>query len=483
MGLPLPFGRYVLEERIAVGGMAEIFRARIDSEGFAKRVCIKRITPTLADQSHFISMFRDEASFAARMQHANIVQVFDFGEHEGTLYLAMEYVDGSDLRKLLERARHRSLRVRLGHALQIAIEVCRGLHYAHQLTDDRGRPLGIIHRDISPHNILVSRAGEVKVTDFGIAKASERSTHTATGVLKGKLAYCAPEQAAGETLDQRVDQFALGIVLWEALTGKRLFTGEHDASILRKVMFCEVPRPSLHRPDLPPSIEAVVMKALAGRPEDRFPDLRHMEHALGRCLYEVTQDPEDTQLAPLVLSLLGEPDSARRQTAVLEGASGIAPPKEPTLSHGHISAVFTSLKPPGPAEIVDDTILALSSAIDDDERAAPDSRTTLDRLPRQHPPRAETAVTQTLAPPLSPGIIDVRTSLPAPVASRRKVATLALLVMGTVAATMLWLAERPDQRELSSHNASSPNIAVSGAGAPSSSEAIQDAGIAEVADK
>jgi eukaryotic-like serine/threonine-protein kinase len=347
MAFPRPFGRYVLEERIAMGGMAEIFRARMSTAGFEKRLCIKRILPHYLEQEDFVNMFRDEAALAARLQHTNIVQVFDFGTEEETLYLAMELVDGADLRRLLDVLKKQERKLGFGHAIQIAIEVCRGLHHAHMLAGEDGAPLGIVHRDISPHNILVSRAGEVKVTDFGIAKASARATHTGTGVVKGKLAYMAPEQACSRPADHRLDQFATGIVLWEMITGERLFSGADEVSILRKVMTCDIAPPSQRRPDLPASLEALIMKALAEQPEERFANMRAFEHALTRCLFEITSEPDESNLRVLVETLLLSPENSRRHTAVLVEAPLLSAPGEdaavPSLTEAGFSEVFEAM--------------------------------------------------------------------------------------------------------------------------------------------
>jgi serine/threonine-protein kinase len=336
MAFPRPFGRYVLEERLAMGGMAEIFRARMTTHGFEKKCVIKRILPHYLEQPDFVNMFRDEAALAARLQHANIVQVFDFGEEEQSLYLAMEFVNGADLKRVLTIANREGDRIGIGHATQIAIEMCRALYYAHNLVDDDDQPLGIVHRDISPHNVLISRAGEVKVTDFGIAKAAARATHTGTGVVKGKLAYMSPEQASSQPVDHRLDQFATGIVLWEMLTGSRLFGGDDEMSVLKKVMLCEVPSPCTLRPEVPESLETALMRALSEKPEDRFEDMRAFENALTRSLFEHTSDPEESNVRALVERILLSPKNSRRQTAVLEpaasGAAASPPPDDTSLT-------------------------------------------------------------------------------------------------------------------------------------------------------
>ncbi|MCP4500308.1 MAG: serine/threonine protein kinase [Deltaproteobacteria bacterium] len=325
MSDPQRFGGYILEERIAMGGMAEIFRAHIDKEGFEKEVCIKRVLPHFLDSEDFVIMFRDEASVAARLQHANVVHVFDFGEVDGALFLAMEFVDGQDLNSLVKSARKNQMPFRVGQAVQIAIEICRGLYHAHSARY-KGRPLNVVHRDISPHNILVSRHGEVKVTDFGIAKAAERATHTSTGVLKGKLAYMAPEQLEGIEVDHRLDQFATGIVLWEMLTLEKAYAGESEATILRKVMTCDIPPPRVFRQDIPEELEAVLMKALAADREQRYPDMRAFERALTKFLFSYSDDPAESDVQALFAHLTQE--KKRPPTTMLPKTE--PPPSSPT---------------------------------------------------------------------------------------------------------------------------------------------------------
>jgi serine/threonine protein kinase len=325
MAFPRPYGRYILEDRLAMGGMAEIFRARTATAGFEKKVCIKRVLPHFLEDEEFVTMFRDEAKTAARLQHANVVQVFDFGEIDEdvgtTLYLAMELVEGCDLRKLAEQSRKKQLPFSIGEVTQIGIDVCRGLHHAHMLKDEAGQPLGIVHRDISPHNILVSRQGEVKVTDFGIARAAERATHTSTGVVKGKVAYMSPEQAEGGAFDHRLDQWAVGVVLWELLCGERLFRGENDMVILKKVLAGDVPTPSSLRADVPADLEGIILRALQVHPDDRFPTLRDMELALSRFLFSGAVDPATADVGAAFTRIMeGAPAGSPRRTAVIEAA-------------------------------------------------------------------------------------------------------------------------------------------------------------------
>ena len=314
------YGRYLLESRIAMGGMAEIFCARTRTEGFEKRVCIKRILPHFLENEEFVTMFRDEARTAARLQHANVVQVFDFGEEEGTLFLAMEFVDGSDLRRLLDTARKQKLPLDVGAALQIAIDMCKGLHHAHTLKDG-ARPLGIVHRDVSPHNVMISRAGEVKVTDFGIARAAERATHTSTGMVKGKIAYMAPEHAQGLAFDHRLDQFATGVVLWEMLTGVRLFSGDNDAMTLKKVLACQVPAPSSIRKDVPASVDDIVLRVLKEPPTERFADMRQLEVALQRVLFSGAVDPATADVRSAFERIMADQPEPARKTSVITSDS------------------------------------------------------------------------------------------------------------------------------------------------------------------
>ena len=278
---PERFGKYELIRRLAFGGMAEIFLASLTGEqGFAKKVVVKRILPQFSSDPDFVQMFIDEAVIAARLTHANIVQVYDFGEVEGTYFIAMEWVDGVDLSSLLKRNREAGRSMSAPEVAAIGEAVARGLSYAHNFVDDSGRALDLVHRDISPHNIMLSRSGEPKVMDFGIAKASERATRTKTGMIKGKIAYMAPEQAQGLPIDKRADQFAVGLVLWECITGQRLFSGDSDMEMLRKVMHCETRPPRELRGDAPEELERIVMRALSPDREQRYADLADLEREL-----------------------------------------------------------------------------------------------------------------------------------------------------------------------------------------------------------
>jgi serine/threonine protein kinase len=271
MRQPIKFGKYLLLERIAVGGMAEVFVAKaFGVEGFERLLGIKKILPTLGDDAEFISMFVDEARIAVQLSHANIVQVLELGKHDESLYIAMEYISGRDVRQLLERFRKRQQPMPIPQAALIVAEVCEALDYAHRKRDARGQALGIVHRDVSPQNVLVSFEGEVKLIDFGIAKAESRLQKTQAGILKGKFSYMSPEQVKGQAVDGRSDVFAAGILLWELVCGEKLFTGDSDFAILEKVRNGLVPAPRSVRRTCPEALEKVTLKALSTDPRERY---------------------------------------------------------------------------------------------------------------------------------------------------------------------------------------------------------------------
>jgi serine/threonine protein kinase len=271
MKKPIIFGKYLLLERINVGGMAEVFIAKaFGVEGFERILAIKKILPTMAEDEEFIAMFIDEARISVQLNHTNIVHIHELGKHNNAFYIAMEYVAGRDLRTLLERYRKAKAVMPTLQAVYLAARICEGLDYAHRKKDARGQDLHIIHRDVSPQNILVSYEGEVKIIDFGIAKAANRSQKTQAGILKGKFGYMSPEQVRGMPIDRRSDIFAVGVILYEMLTGQKLFVSESDFSTLDKVRNAEVPLPTVYNPNLPPGLEKVVLRSLAREPEDRY---------------------------------------------------------------------------------------------------------------------------------------------------------------------------------------------------------------------
>ncbi|MEE8409023.1 MAG: serine/threonine-protein kinase, partial [Myxococcota bacterium] len=268
---PTRFGKYILLDRLNSGGMAEVYRAKVTgAERFQRLVAIKCMLPALNDDEQFITMFVDEAKLAAQLSHANIVQIYELGRIAEQLYIAMELIHGRDLRHVIKRVAASRVRMPIGFASYVISKAAEGLDFAHRKIGVNGSPLNLVHRDVSPQNILVSFDGEVKVVDFGIAKAEVRDTVTRAGVLKGKFAYMAPEQVMGGEIDRRADVFALGAVLYEVLIGKKLFRGESDFSILEKVRAAEIPRISDQIEGVPAEIDHALARAMARDTGDRY---------------------------------------------------------------------------------------------------------------------------------------------------------------------------------------------------------------------
>ncbi|MCK6510210.1 serine/threonine protein kinase, partial [Myxococcota bacterium] len=287
MKKPIPFGKYFLMDRIAVGGMAEVFKGKtFGVQSFERTVALKRILPNIAEDQEFITMFIDEAKIAVQLSHPNIAQIFELGEVDHTYFIAMEYVQGRDLRTIFDRAkRQKGPIVTPQMAAYVMAKACEGLDYAHRKRDNSDQPLHIVHRDVSPQNVLVSYDGDVKIIDFGVAKAQSKSTRTQAGILKGKFGYMSPEQVQGLPLDQRSDVFSIGIVLHEILTGQRLFVGESDFHTLEKIRKAEAVPPSRINPQVPQQLDAIVMKALARDLHIRYQYASEMQEDLQRFLY------------------------------------------------------------------------------------------------------------------------------------------------------------------------------------------------------
>lgn len=259
------FGKYILLERLAMGGMAEIYLSRsLAAAGVSKFFAIKRILPQYSEQIEFIDMFKDEAKIAVNLSHANIVSIFEFGMERQAFYLAMDYVEGSNLRQILNKMKKSGVTFSIEQVIYIIKEVAAGLDAAHRCIDSQtGKPLNIIHRDMSPQNVMISYEGEVKVVDFGIAKAETQIETTRAGTLKGKFGYMSPEQAEGQSIDLRTDIFALGIVFWELLANDRLFVANNEVNTLRKIRDCQIPSLRKINPNIPQELERIVSKALA----------------------------------------------------------------------------------------------------------------------------------------------------------------------------------------------------------------------------
>ncbi len=284
---PTRYGKYILLDRINSGGMAEVYRAKVTGvEQFQRLVAIKCMLPTLLKDEQFVTMFIDEAKLSAQLTHANICQIYELGSHDEQLYIAMELIDGRDLRNILRTAKAKGIGIPRGFAAYVISKAAEGLDFAHNKKGHDGTPLNLVHRDVSPQNILVSYDGAVKVVDFGIAKAEDRATETRAGVLKGKFSYMAPEQVMGLPIDRRADIFALGAVLYEVLVGTKLFTGNSDLSILEKVRSAVVPKFSKALPDAPKELLDALNKALTQSQDDRFSHAAEFAEALEPLLIE-----------------------------------------------------------------------------------------------------------------------------------------------------------------------------------------------------
>ena len=331
---PVPFGQYKLIERLAVGGMAEVFLAHQPGpDGFEKPVVIKRIRPHLSKQPAFVRMFLNEARLAAQLNHPNIVQIHDLGKVGESYYIGMEYLFGRDTRRVVPKAEALGISFPMVYALKIASSVCEGLYYAHQKVDLYGSPLNIVHRDVTPENIFVCFDGTVKVLDFGIAKAANRAEQTTrAGELRGKLSYLSPEQCLGKPVDHRSDLFSLGAVLYEWLTGFKLFTGESDVAVMRSIVDGKVYAPSYFRADIPEPVEAILMKALERDRDKRYPTAWHFQQDLDRFLNAYDFTPTNLHLSNFLKQVFLDEleEEQQRMRAPAEPAPAVSSPP-PTL--------------------------------------------------------------------------------------------------------------------------------------------------------
>ena len=310
---PEAYGRYYLVDKIAIGGMAEVFKARRFSDGgFQMLLVIKRILEQFSENDEFVQMFVDEAKISVQLQHPNIVQLYDFGKLSSNYFIAMECVEGKDLKGLLRALAHRRKLLPQEFAVYIAHEICKGLDYAHKKTDIEGRPLHIVHRDISPSNILLSYGGDVKIADFGIAKAQTSAYTTKDGVLKGKFEYMSPEQASGQSATCCSDIFSAGILLHEMLTGRRLFKTDSDIKTLEKIKTLDIQPPSTRNPRVPAALDELVMKALSLDPCERFRDSKEMQLALAEHLYPAIPSMTRDNLSEFLQELFRDNINAER---------------------------------------------------------------------------------------------------------------------------------------------------------------------------
>ncbi|MBU0553961.1 serine/threonine protein kinase [Myxococcota bacterium] len=348
-------GRYTLLRRLAEGGMGSVYLAEIQgAANFTRRVAIKRILPHLARDPAFLSKFIDEANLMVQLHHGNIIGVQELADADGELYIVMDYLPGRDLKAVTRALRQSQRLMPPDLAAWIIAEVCAGLDYAHLKTDEQGRPLHIVHRDVSPSNILLGADGEVKVADFGIAQARGGLHKSVTGALQGKFVYMSPEQAEGQPLNARSDVFSAGLILYELLSNTRPFAGESETDILRRVRAGVHQGPEALRPGLDPGLSALVMRALAYRPEDRFESAGVMRRALLRYLAEAHSEADARALSGFLHTLFPEgvvpeaspPTPLSMDDALLLQLNGLTPSSRPAHVEGTPSALAATLSRP-----------------------------------------------------------------------------------------------------------------------------------------
>ena len=306
--------RYRVVEKLESGGMAEVFRAESEGlQGFKKQVAIKRVLPHLSEKKRFISMFLDEARLSAHLSHSNCVQVFDIGVGDNAYFIVMEFVDGANLKSIADALKKAGHEFPVAAAVFIAIEICKGLAYAHELRDPSGVDLHIVHRDMSPPNVLVTKYGEVKIVDFGLAKANSQLEKSEPGIIKGKFSYLSPEAAMGQDVDARTDIFAVGIILWELLAGQRLFLGDTDFQTVKKVQQAQIPSISQINTSVPPELEKIINRSLARDPNARYRQAKELARDLTRFLFDFGQPVGSFDIAALVAGAMKEKQKKKPQ--------------------------------------------------------------------------------------------------------------------------------------------------------------------------
>lgn len=320
------FGKYLILDHLVDGGMAKICRARYLGEQANKVVAIKMVQPQFSNDEAFMRMFQDELNITFSMLHPNIMQVYDYGKTNGQLYTAMEYIHGANLKQYLDRLKEKKKAFPVESSCYIISQVCLGLHYAHTFTDKlTGKPYNIVHRDISPHNIMLTYDGAVKVIDFGIAKAETNSEATQAGTIKGKLSYLAPEYLDGLELDARYDEFAVGITLWELLCSRKLFQAPNDLAVLKQIQACKITPPSEINPTVPKELDAIVMKALSKDRANRYENLDQLNRALVRFLYSTYPEFNPSDLRDFADDLFAKELTADQEKFVEYGKIDITP--------------------------------------------------------------------------------------------------------------------------------------------------------------
>ena len=318
--------RYRVLDRLAAGGMAEVFIAESAGiEGFKKQVAIKRVLPALSEKKRFIAMFLDEARLSAHLSHSNVAQVFDIGVGDNAYFIVMEYVDGADLKQIMEYMKKVGQSFSVEAACFIASKICEGLTYAHELSSTDGQPLQIIHRDMSPPNVLITKHGEIKIVDFGLAKATSQLEKSEAGIIKGKFGYLSPEAAQGKDIDLRTDIFAVGIILWEMLAGQRLFYGETDFATVKLVQEAKIPSVRTRNPAVAPELEQILGRALAREPGARYGSARDLGKDLTAFLFRhgkpvTSYDIAEVVRASVALRRKSQPDKSSIIDKLIEEA-------------------------------------------------------------------------------------------------------------------------------------------------------------------
>ncbi|MBL9101460.1 MAG: protein kinase [Myxococcales bacterium] len=363
------FGPYKLIERISVGGMAEVYKAiEHGVEGFERTVAVKRILPHIAEDDEFITMFKDEAKIAGQLNHGNIAQIYNLGQQGDSFYIALEYVAGKDLRNIFTRCQQQGKPMPIAQACFIVMKVCEGLDYAHNKRDKHGRQLNIVHRDVSPPNVLVSYEGEVKLIDFGVAKAAGRVSRTQAGILKGKFGYMSPEQVRGMPLDRRSDVFSLAVLLYEVLVGNRLFQGDTDFATLEMVRTVDVPTPSSKNPEIPKDLEAIIMKGLSGEPETRYQTAMELHDELQAFMFQHGMFYSRKDLAAWMRKQyareieLEKDKSSGKPAPPRPAPPGAAAGRKPTIPPAPAKTAAPAAKTPPPAKPVAKTLPPAASA-------------------------------------------------------------------------------------------------------------------------
>jgi len=369
-GIMTTLGKYELLKKIATGGMAEVWLARQSGPvGFQRSLVVKRMLPHLATDPQFVQMLLNEAKIAARLSHPNIAQIYDLGDVDGEPFIAMEFVRGRNLGRLIRKAWSRGFWIAQAISIRIAATSCEALAYAHEMTGDDGVPLRIVHRDISPQNILISFDGSVKLVDFGIAKAADVANPTMSGQLKGKFAYMSPEQAMGKPLDCRSDLFALGLVLYELLTGVRPLQREGDLPTLAAAKECEIAPPSAVAEEVDPELDGIVMRALSRHPEDRYQNAREFQMALEEYLVARRWVATSLQISELMDALFSDNPKPQRSS---QNVTAPVPNVKSLVSRAVDADAHAKARGEAEGEVEADVTFILPAAVESTGSSAPE---------------------------------------------------------------------------------------------------------------